>query len=61
MKEYTIETKEQVPIDSCFNKFIAILKCIFIKDAMYVFEFDFEDDDYELVGCVFSKGGKLDD
>ena len=55
-REYTVETKEQFPICSFLNKYIAIAKCIFTKKAMYVFEFEVdEEDDYELVGCVFSK------
>lgn len=54
--EYSVETKEQAPISFHFNKFIAILKCIFTKEAMYVFEFECnESDEYELIGCVFSK------
>ena len=56
-KEYTIETVEQIPLDSCFNKYVAIIKCIFNRKAKYVFEFDVnENDEYELVGCVFKKG-----
>ena len=56
IKEYTIETIEQIPLYSYTNKYFAILKCLFIKKAKYVFEFEVdENDDYELLGCVFNK------
>lgn len=56
-KEYSVETEEQVPICSSLNKHTAVIKCLFTKKAMYVFEFEVnEEDEYELIGCVFSKG-----
>ena len=57
IKEYTIETIEQIPLHSCTNKYFAILKCLIMKNAKYVFEFEVdENDDVELIGCVFKKG-----
>ena len=58
IKDYIIETEEQIPIEHCKNKFVAIIKCIFNKDAKYVFEYEYVVDIYEdseLLGCVFSK------
>ena len=56
MKEYTVETKEQTPISFHKSKIVAILRCIFDVKARYVFEFHVDDnDDYELIGCVFIK------
>lgn len=58
IKYYTIETYELMVIEHCKNKFIAILKCIFNKEAKYVVEFEYEIDIFEdskFVSCVFSK------
>ena len=45
-------------LNTCNNKVLAIVKCIFNKDAKYVFGFEYEVDvfeDADLMGCVFSK------
>ena len=58
VKYYVIETEEQTPIENCKSKLIAIIKCIFNKEAKYVFEYEYVVDIYEdseLLGCVFSK------
>lgn len=52
--KYSVETKGQTPISFHFCKFIAIIKCIFCKEAMYVFKFECNKED-ELIGCVFNK------
>lgn len=51
MKIYSIETKNQIPIDFSKNVIMAIIKCLLLKDASCVFKFQND----ELVDCVFSK------
>lgn len=58
IRYYTVETENQVVLNTCNNKVLAIVKCIFNKDAKYVFGFEYEVDAFEdadLMGCVFSK------
>ena len=53
---YTIETSDQVPITDTKFYLLAVIKCLLIKKACYVFKFYCdENDDYELLDCVFNK------
>lgn len=53
---YTIETVNQVPITDTKLYLLAVIKCLLIKNACYVFKFYCDqNDDYELIDCVFNK------
>ena len=60
-KRYIIESKNSDFLYESNSKLLAILKCLFNRNAGYVLEFNIDSiDNYDLVGCVFSKKKSVD-
>lgn len=54
-KYYSIENGHDVQIDTAYTEEDGIRKCMENQDAKEVFAYKKVGDDYELLGCVFSK------